>query len=139
ATKNDTEYYYNFLKRVVAVVKYLSVSGLAFRGRKEILGSPHNGNFMGTLELLAEFDPFMREHIQQRELRPKPFILYLSKTVYEQIIEIMGKQVIRIITAEINSDDAKYYSIVVDSTPDLCHNDQLATDIVLMENCMKDV
>ncbi|KAF2888161.1 hypothetical protein ILUMI_18011 [Ignelater luminosus] len=118
--KNDTEYYHNVLNRVVAVVKNLSVRGLAFN---EIFGSPHNGNFMGTLELLAEFDPFMCEHIQQRELRPKPFTSYLSKTVYEQIVEIMGKQVIRRITAEINSDDAKYYSIVVDSTPDLSHND----------------
>lgn len=81
---------------------------------------------MGTLELLAEFDLFMREHIQRRELQPKLFTSYLSKTIYEQIIEIMGKQVIKKIITEINSDDAKYYSIMIDSTPDLSHNDQLA-------------
>ncbi|KAF2882158.1 hypothetical protein ILUMI_24014 [Ignelater luminosus] len=95
--KNDTEYYHNILRRVVAVVKYLSVRGLAFRGYKEIFGSPHNGNFIGALELLAEFDPFMREHIQQREVRPKSFTLYLSK--YQNSYQ--------------NSDAAKYYSVVV--------------------------
>ncbi|CAH2979627.1 unnamed protein product [Chilo suppressalis] len=47
---------------------------------------------MSALELLAEFDPFRREHIEQRELRPNPVISYLSKIVYEEIIEIMGKQ-----------------------------------------------
>ncbi|KAF2900347.1 hypothetical protein ILUMI_05829, partial [Ignelater luminosus] len=40
--KTDTEYYHNVLKCVVAVVKYLSVRGLAFRGHKEIFSSAHN-------------------------------------------------------------------------------------------------
>ena len=132
--RKETEYYHNVLKRVIAVVKFLSVRGLAFRGSEEVFGSPHNGNFMGALELLAEFDPFIREHIEQRELRPKPIISYLSKTVYEEIIEIMGKQVIKQIITQINNDDTKYYSIVMDSTPDLSHNDQLA---IVLRYCFR--
>ncbi|XP_071042416.1 zinc finger MYM-type protein 1-like [Parasteatoda tepidariorum] len=107
-------------------VQILSIRDLAFRGSEEVFGSPHNGNFMGALELLAEFDPFIRKHIEQRELRPKSIISYLSKTVYEEIIEFMGQQIIKQIITQINNDDTKYYSIVVDSTPDLSHNDQLA-------------
>lgn len=38
--RKDTGYYHNVLIRVIAVVIYLSVRGLAFRGRKEIFGSP---------------------------------------------------------------------------------------------------
>ncbi|GFT59749.1 zinc finger MYM-type protein 1 [Trichonephila clavipes] len=121
-----TEYYHNVLKRVISVVKYSSIRGLAIRGTKKIFGSPHIGNFMGTLELLAEFDPFICEHVELRELRPKSLISYLSKTIYEQIIEIMGKQIIETITTHINNNDTKYYSIVMDSTPDLFYNDQLA-------------
>ncbi|GFS73715.1 zinc finger MYM-type protein 1 [Trichonephila clavipes] len=68
--------------------KYVDV---AFRGTEEVFGSPHNGNFMGALELLAYFDPFIREHIERPALRPKLLISYLSKTIHEQIIEIMGK------------------------------------------------
>ncbi|GFW23267.1 zinc finger MYM-type protein 1 [Trichonephila clavipes] len=86
-----TEYYHNVLKRVVTVVKYLAIRGLAFRCTEEVFGSPHNGSFICALELLVEFDPFIREHIEQRELRPKSLISYLSKAIYEQIIEIMDK------------------------------------------------
>lgn len=63
-------YYHYVLKRVKIVV----------RVSEKVFGSLHKGNFMGALELLAELDPFIREHIEQRELRPKP-ISYLSKTV----------------------------------------------------------
>lgn len=132
--RKETEYYHNVLKRVIAVVKFLSIRGLAFRGSEEVFGSPHNGNFMGALELLAEFDPFIREHIEQRELRPNPIISYLSKTVYEEIIEIMGRQLIKQIITQIKNDDTKYYSTVMDSTPDLSHNDQLA---IVLRYCFR--
>ncbi|GFT70536.1 zinc finger MYM-type protein 1 [Trichonephila clavipes] len=66
--RKDTKYYHNVLKRVIAVVKYLTIIGLAFRGTEEVFGSPHNVNFMGALELLDEFDPFICDLIEQREL-----------------------------------------------------------------------
>lgn len=62
-SKKETEYYHNVLKRLIAVIKFLSIRGLAFRGSEEVFGSPHNGNFMGTLDLLAEFVPFIRTEI----------------------------------------------------------------------------
>ncbi|GFV26807.1 zinc finger MYM-type protein 1 [Trichonephila clavipes] len=88
--RKDTECYHNVLKRIAALVKYLAIRGIAFRGTEEVLGS-HNGNFMDALELLAEIDPFIREHIEQRELRSKSLISYLPKTIYDQIMEIIGK------------------------------------------------
>ncbi|GFX90303.1 hypothetical protein TNCV_3848781 [Trichonephila clavipes] len=48
------------------VVKYSSRRGLAIRGTEKVFGSPHIGNFMGTLELLAEFDPFICGHVELR-------------------------------------------------------------------------
>ncbi|GFT83904.1 zinc finger MYM-type protein 1 [Trichonephila clavipes] len=71
----DTEYYHNVLKRVIVIVKYLVIKGLVFRSTEEVFASPHNGNFMGALELLEEFDPFICEHIEQQELRPKSLII----------------------------------------------------------------
>ncbi|GFV20695.1 uncharacterized protein TNCV_777401 [Trichonephila clavipes] len=52
--RKDTEYYYNVLKRVVAIVKYLAIRGLAFRGTEDVFGSPHIGYFMGALELYQQ-------------------------------------------------------------------------------------
>lgn len=52
------------LKRVVAVIKSLASSGLAFRGETSKIGFTNNGNFLMALELIAEFDPFMADHLQ---------------------------------------------------------------------------
>ncbi|GFX69565.1 zinc finger MYM-type protein 1 [Trichonephila clavipes] len=62
--RKDTEYYHNVLKRAIAAVKYLAIIGLAFRGTEEVFGSPRNGNFMGALELLDEFESFICELIE---------------------------------------------------------------------------
>lgn len=44
--RHETEYYRNALKRVLAVITFLSIRILAFRGSEEVFGSPHNGNFI---------------------------------------------------------------------------------------------
>jgi len=49
---------------------------------------------------------------------------YLSFTVFEQFKEIMGEKVKKTIFNEIKN--AKYFSIIVESTPDIFHTDQLA-------------
>uniref|UniRef100_A0A8C9YGK0 TTF-type domain-containing protein n=1 Tax=Sander lucioperca TaxID=283035 RepID=A0A8C9YGK0_SANLU len=85
------QYWREVLKRVVAVIKFFGERGLAFRGDNELLGSPLNGNYLGILELIAQFDPFLKK----------------LQTVADEIRE------------------AKYFSVVVDSTPDLSHVDQL--------------
>ncbi|XP_065658434.1 uncharacterized protein LOC136082943 [Hydra vulgaris] len=110
-------------ERVVAVVKFLSERGLAFRGHNETFSVPNNSNFMGCLELIAEFDPFLKEHIQKCSGK-KHSVSYQTKTVYEEIITLMAKKVTKTIIEEVNS--TKYYSIVVDSTPDVALVDQLA-------------
>lgn len=63
--ENEMSYWKKVLLRVVEAVKFLASRALAFRGHDEILGSKHNGNFLGCLELLAKFDPFLEEHISR--------------------------------------------------------------------------
>lgn len=57
----EHQYWKEVFRRVVAVVK----SFLPFRGDDELLGSAGNGNYLGLLELIAEFDPFLKEHIEK--------------------------------------------------------------------------
>ncbi len=59
----EFNYWRNVLRRVVAVVKKLASRGIAFRGKTKKFGSNKNGNFMMTLELILEFDPFLVTHI----------------------------------------------------------------------------
>ncbi|GCB81770.1 hypothetical protein scyTo_0021884, partial [Scyliorhinus torazame] len=86
---------------------------------------------MGAIELIAEFDPFLHEHLEKCN-NEKVNATYLSKPVYEELIEIMGKHVQDEIVNQINNLDMKYYSIIVDSTPDLTHVDQL---VIVVRYC----
>ena len=59
----DCEYWREVLKRIAETVCYVSERSLPFRGSDEVIGSPTSGNYLGTLELLAMFDPFLAQHI----------------------------------------------------------------------------
>ena len=48
--ESDRKYWCKVLARVLSVIKFLLSRGLAFRGSSERVGSPQNGNFLGSLE-----------------------------------------------------------------------------------------
>jgi hypothetical protein len=64
--------------------------GLPFGGDKETFGSPHNGNFLGLLKLIAKFDPFLANHIKKFGSKGSGVTSYLSKTVCDEFIQIMA-------------------------------------------------
>ena len=121
--KDEANYWKEVLRRVVAVIKFLSERGLAFRGENETLGSVHNGNYLGILELLAKFDPFLDEHLKRFGNKGRGTPSYLSSTVCTEFIALMGQRVQSEIIMQLQN--AKYFSLIVDSTPDLSHTDQL--------------
>jgi len=119
----EVNYWKEVLKRIVAVIKFLSSRGIAFRGENQIIGSQHNGNYLGCLELISQFDPFLLEHLNKYGNQGKGNPSYLSANICNEFINIMGRQVLNAILSELKV--AKYYSISVDSTPDLSHIDQM--------------
>ncbi|XP_004212877.3 zinc finger MYM-type protein 1-like [Hydra vulgaris] len=121
--RQECAYAKSVLERVVSVIKFLAERGLAFRGHTEILGSSSNGNFLGILELIAQFDPFLSSYIDNHGGKGKDSVSYLSSTICDELIDVMGKQVMKTILSEIRG--AKFYSISVDSTPDISHVDRL--------------
>lgn len=84
---------------LIRVIRFLASRGLPFRGENLIIGSAKNGNYLGILELLSEIDPFLEEHLK------------LWKSWKREPIVFIGKHL--------------FYSISVDSTPDISHTDQL--------------
>jgi hypothetical protein len=121
--ETERKYWRDVLLRVVETIKFLSERGLAFRGDDETFGSLTNGNYMGILELICKFDPFLLQHVEKYGGAGKGVTSYLSKTICDELIEHIGRKVVCDIVAEIKA--AKYYSISVDSTPDIFHIDQL--------------
>ena len=123
----EKEYWAKVLQRVVSIIKFLSSRGLAFCGNTEVFISQQNGNYLGILELLAEHDPFLSSHIAQYGNQGRGKASYLSSTIGEKVIEIKGHKVLKAIVEEIK--EAKYFSLSVDSIPDISHSDQLTVVI----------
>lgn len=121
--ETEQKYWRLLLTRIIEVVKFLAERGLAFRGSDEIVGSPHNGNYLGILELIAKFDAFMAQHIQSHANKGKGHTSYLSKTTCEEFIHLIASSILDQIICEIKR--CKYYSVSLDSTPDVSHVDQL--------------
>ena len=75
------------------------------------------------MELLSEFDPFIAQHLDKYGNPRSRHTSYLSSTVVSEFIELMGRNVLDSIISDVK--DAKYFSIILDSTPDLSNTDQL--------------
>ena len=122
--QQEMKYWTEILKRILSVIRFLSERGLAFRGDTEVIGSPNNGNYLGSLELIAEYDPFLKQHLDMYANKGQGKVSYLSKTICEEFITLMGNKILNCIKSEMK--EAKYWGIIVDSTPDLSHVDQLS-------------
>lgn len=70
----------------MAVVKRLSSTGLAYRGATSKIGCYNNGEFLMALELLAEFYPFLSNHLEIYGNPGKGNTSYILHNVYVQFI-----------------------------------------------------
>ncbi|CAH1103178.1 unnamed protein product [Psylliodes chrysocephalus] len=97
------------------------IRGLSFKGTDEKLGSRSNGLFLGSLELISQFNPFLAQHLSKYGNKGKGNGSYISPDVCDEFIESMRKLVFKQILDVVH--EARYYSITLDSTPDTSHTD----------------
>src|ERR1051325_11913007 len=103
---------------------FCAKNNLGLRGHTEEFGQRDNGVFLSTFELLAKHDIVLAKHMEKHT---KGCVSYLSHTIQDELIELMGNYVKnQILTSVTNS---KYYSVILDSTPDVSHTDQLSVVI----------
>lgn len=100
-----------------------ATQNLALRGISDKLFVPNNGNYLKIVELMGGFEPVLKEHLRRVTSKETHihYIHYLGKTVQNEIIQLLAGQ-IRLLG---NLNVAKYYSVILDCTPDISHSEQI--------------
>ena len=120
------------LCRIISIICHLAERNMAFRGSTDTLYDPNNGHFLGQVELMAKYDPVMSEHLR-RITRHDITSHYLSKDIQNELIVRIGGMVLQSISEKVHN--AKYYSVILDCTPDISHVEQMSV-ILRIVNCV---
>ena len=111
------------LKRILDVIRFLASQNLALRGHLETQNSENRGNFLELLRLLAKYDPVIRNHLIRNRENPRS-VSYMSHDIQNEFISLLAQKVRSQILEEVKQ--AKYFGIIIDSTPDISHVEQLS-------------
>ena len=124
--RSEKQRWRDILQRILTCIKFLVSQNLALRGYEENL-NPRNdknvGNFLALIKLIAQFDPLLAKHVQHAEQNPGS-VSYLSPEIQNEFIHILASTVKSKLLQDIRK--SKYYGILLDSTPDLGHREQLS-------------
>nr|XP_012232547.1 PREDICTED: uncharacterized protein LOC105678085 [Linepithema humile] len=93
---------------------------------------PSSSSDTCLLELIAEYDDFLKHHIQVHGNQGSGHTNYLSSTICEEFIQLLSDRVFQEIVLRIKK--LRYYSISLDSTSDKSHVDQLTLIFRYIEN-----
>ena len=87
--RNAANYWRQVLERIINVTVTLATCNLSFRGHREIIRQSNSGNFLSIIQLLARYDPVLKELLEQQQGSVK----YLSPAIQHKIIYIIAKWV----------------------------------------------
>ncbi|KAF0714845.1 zinc finger MYM-type protein 1-like, partial [Aphis craccivora] len=121
------------LKRIISAISFLAKHSDAFRGSSDVIYTKNNGKFLGIIEMLAKFDPIIIDHVN-RIKNNETHVHYLGPQIQDEIINMLALKTKEIILTKIQQ--SKYYAVIMDSTPDISHKEQVSIVIrtVIMDS-----
>ena len=129
---NEKKKWRLIVERIVDVVSLLAKQNIAFRSHRdegvsklfnEDAHETNSGNFLEIIRLLADYDVFLFEHLQN-VCNKHNKVNYLSNKSQNEIINLLGSMIKKKDISEVKK--AKYFILMLDSTPDVSRQDQIA-------------
>jgi len=97
---------------------------LAFRGHREHWSNINKGNFKDLVELLAKYSPAISIHVSNLQISGRKELSFISWQCQNLLINALAQEILVIIKFEIQN--AKFFSISIDSTFDISKREQVS-------------
>jgi hypothetical protein len=107
---------------ILLIVQFLGEHNIAFRGTNCKLYQDNNGNLLGLVQMLAKFDPLMKVHVDQIT-NDQTRDHYLVTSIQNDLITLLATVIRSKIIEKVKK--AKYFSVILDCTPDVSHQEQM--------------
>jgi len=120
--KSQIEFNRSVLKRLIDLSLFLSTNGLPFRGHREDINqdTQNKGLFIEIVKLVSKYDAVLAKHLAESNQNET----YLSPKIQNDILKCMADETLHTILIEVKQ--AKYFTIIVDSTIDIGRIDQFS-------------